>query len=327
VAMHAIGNLDWSANHQLYRFLLEIFQGATLVFVMISGYLFQHLSNKFNYYNYLTTKFKNVILPYIIISLPGVMLLLTKSEFLAENPELQGSPLWARVIFLYIYGGAQLNYVLWFVPVMTIYYLLAPIFIKFLRNPALFLSLIVLIPSAILAHRTTVQKYHHFQLAFYFLPAYMTGMLAGLYREKVRDFTDHYIIILLIAFLCVLFGHFFLTDYDGSYVQEIFSTENGVIDWIFVQKFLLFFILLYIFRRLDRFNLSALDYIATVSFAIFFLHIYVLYVYSHIIHWHQYAGNLQNLVLLLIMTISCSTFLAYLSRRFFGRTSRMLIGA
>jgi len=325
--MHCVGNLDWTANLQLFRFMLELFEGATIIFIMVSGYLFQHLSDRFDYSLYLSKKFKNVIAPYIAVSLPGILLLLTKPYFLTANPELQGSPWWERVGFLYIYGGSQLNYVLWFIPVMTIFYLLAPIFIIFLRKPAFFLSLVILIPASILAHRTSVQKYHHIHLAFYFLSAYMSGMVAGLYRENVWQFLERYILAIGAIYISVLLGHFLFTDYIGSYVSEVFSRENGLIDWLYIQKFTLFFILIYIFRRLDGVEMRSLDFLATISFAIFFLHIYVLHVYSHLVHWHQFPGNILNTLWLFLLAIGCSSLIAVVLRRALGPSSRVLIGA
>jgi peptidoglycan/LPS O-acetylase OafA/YrhL len=294
---------------------------------MISGFLFQHLSDRFNYADYLTKKVKNVIIPYIVISLPGILLLLSKPDFLAQNPELQGTAWLERVAFLYLYSGSQLNYVLWFVPVVTIYYLLAPVFMIFLRRPKLFLVLIVLIPISALEHRTNIQKYHHLEIALYFLSAYMLGMLTGLYRERILLFVDKYIYHLIFLFVFVLLGHLFLSDHVGTYVEHSFSDENGRIDWIFIQKLLLFYVLIGLFKRLENKRYPALDYIATISFAIFFLHIYVLYVYSHLIHWYQYPGNLLNLFALTVITIVFSTGIAYLSRLLFGRSSRLLIGA
>ena len=327
VAMHCVDDFDWSQNHQLYRFLVEVFQGSTVVFFMISGYLFQHLSDKFRYTGYLEKKFKNVILPYLIVSTPGILLLLSKPDFAIENPELQNAAWWLKGLFLYFYGGAQLNHVLWFVAIVSLYYLLAPLFVYFLRHPIFFFSLIVLIPISLLAHRTTTQKYHHLQLALYFLSAYMTGMVAGLYSEKVIGFSQRFMGLLVVAFLTILFGHFYLTEYVGSYVNEIFSHSAGVIDWIFLQKIVFFFILIGSLKYLDRYRFRLMDHLATVSFAIFFLHVYVLYVYSHFVHWFQYPGTLVNVVMLLTATLACSVGLAYPCRRLFGRKSRMLIGA
>lgn len=327
VAMHCVDDLDWTHDFQTYRFLVELFQGATVLFVMISGFLFQHLSARFRYPEYLKTKFRNVVLPYLVVGLPGILLLLSKPFFLEQNPELVGAPWWTQAAFLYLYGGSQLNHVLWFIPVLTIFFIFAPVFHYMLRHPAWFWTLLVLIPLSMLAHRTTVQKYHHLELAMYFLSAYMSGMLAGLYRERVIGFCEDHLTWLVAAFLAVLFGHFLLTEHVGSYVEHVFSDENGRIDWIYVQKFILFFILVTVLKKFDRVRMTAADHLASVSFAIFFVHVYVLYVFSHFTHWRAFPGSALNTLVLLALTVGCSVGLAYVARLLLGRSSRLLIGA
>ncbi len=327
VAMHCVGALDWSSNQRLYRFLVELFQGSTVLFFMISGYLFQHLSDRFDYAGYLGKKFRNVILPYLVVSTPGILLLLTKPEFAIDNPELAHAAWWVKALFLYFYGGAQLNHVLWFVAIVAIYYLLAPVFVHVLRHPRWFVVLLVLLPISLLAHRSSTQKYHHLQLALYFLSAYMSGMAAGLYAERTLAFVNRHIGAFVAVFVALFAGHLMFTDYVGSYVDEIFSTSNGLIDWIFLQKFVLFFVLIGLLRRLDAKRMAAVDYLATISFAIYFLHIYVLHVYSHFVHWTQYPGSMASLGVLLVLSLGGSVAIATASRQLFGRNSRMLIGA
>ena len=327
VVLHCLDRFDWSTNHQTYRLMLEVFQGATVDFMMLSGFLFGHLRAKYNVVHYFQNKLQNVIMPYLVVGLPGILLLLSKPYFLEQNPELQGVPLWGQAVFLYVYGGSQLNHVMWFIPVLTIYFLLAPLFMVFLKRPIWFVLLVVLIPLSMLSHRPSVQKYHHLQLALYFLPAYMSGMLAGLYQDKVVALSQKYFFWIAAAMLATLLGHFFLTDYDGSYVEEMFSTERGLIDWIFVQKFLLFFVLIALMRRFEDVRMRHVDYVATVSFAIFFLHLYVLHIYSHVVHWHLFPGSVINTLALAALITACSVGLAYIVRRLFGSSSRILIGA
>lgn len=327
VAMHCVDDFDWSNSHRLYRFLVELFQGSTVVFFMISGYLFQHLSERFRYAGYLEKKFKHVIVPYLVVSTPGIVLLLTKPEFGLENPELAGASWWLQTLFLYFYGGAQLNHVLWFVAVMSLYYLAAPLFAYCLRHPMWFLALALLIPISLLSHRPTTQKYHHLQLALYFLSAYLAGMAAGRYSERVLLWVDRHMALLVSAFVAAFVGHYWLTDEVGTYVDEAFSPKAGLIDWIFVQKFIFFFVLIGALKKLDAQRMKLVDHLATVSFAIYFLHVYVLYVYSHIVHWHQFPGSVTHVTLLLLATLVFTVAIAFVSRKLFGRRSRMLIGA
>lgn len=327
VTIHCAGYLDWSKNHELLRLVTEIFQNGTVIFFLIAGFLFQHLSDRFEYRDYLARKVTNVIVPYIVISAPGIMLLLSKPYFLQENPELQGAPWWQQVAFLYVYGGSQLNYVLWFVPVMTTFYLLAPVFMRVLKRPGWFWLLIALIPLSVIEHRTRIQKYHHLQLELYFLSAYMTGMWAGLYRDRVIAFVRRYEVALWALYLTMVFGHYLFTTHVGTYVDHVFSAEQGRIDWIFLEKMLLFFLLITLLKRFDHVPMPRLDYIATVSFAIFFVHIYVLHLYSSLTHWQQQAGSVWSLAALFALTMAGSLGIAIAARTVLGRSSRLVIGA
>ena len=51
---------------------VEIFAGGTALFIFISGFLFQHLSGKYEFKNYMSKKWTNVILPYLWTAIPGI---------------------------------------------------------------------------------------------------------------------------------------------------------------------------------------------------------------------------------------------------------------
>ncbi len=71
VACHLL--LNWDKNSKVEEFLFVFWGNGTVLFVFIAGYLFQHLSKKFEYRNYLVKKFQNIILPYFIISVPIIV--------------------------------------------------------------------------------------------------------------------------------------------------------------------------------------------------------------------------------------------------------------
>ena len=57
-------------GHSIQRINSYFLQGGTLLFIFIAGFLFQYLSYKFDYKNFLINKFKNVIMPYWITMFP-----------------------------------------------------------------------------------------------------------------------------------------------------------------------------------------------------------------------------------------------------------------
>src|SRR5688500_5818695 len=79
-AVHARGFASyWESSPDTFKFL-DTFSdpsegNGTTLFLFIRGFLFEHLSRyQFDFKKYLTQKFKNLILPYLIISLPLIWL-------------------------------------------------------------------------------------------------------------------------------------------------------------------------------------------------------------------------------------------------------------
>ena len=66
--------LDWKPGTVSEKILDAIFQNGTVLFVFIAGYLFQHLSGKYDTLDYWKKKVQYVLLPYILISTPAIIL-------------------------------------------------------------------------------------------------------------------------------------------------------------------------------------------------------------------------------------------------------------
>src|ERR1035438_6859478 len=72
VATHCITLFKWDYTGWPYQLLMCLAPNCTLFFVFISGFLFQHLSHKFQYRRYLKSRWDNVLLPYVMVSLPMI---------------------------------------------------------------------------------------------------------------------------------------------------------------------------------------------------------------------------------------------------------------
>jgi surface polysaccharide O-acyltransferase-like enzyme len=144
VSYHGIHGLQWGAeygNLEMSRALKILFSNGTLMFVFISGFLFQHLLYKYNYRNYVVTRFKLVILPYLVVSIPAVIawtFLFQKSSWGIPH-NFYSEPWWYRAGFFYISGKHMAP--LWFIPMIAIFYLLSPLFKLIDRFPIIYLSI------------------------------------------------------------------------------------------------------------------------------------------------------------------------------------------
>ena len=130
---------------------LFLFKGGTLLFVFIAGFLFQYLAYKFEYKKYLITKLKNVILPYCITMFPVAIVFAVR----LHNPEhfLYSYPPIIRFINV-MFVGQIINGPLWFVPMIAIFFLLAPVLLKLKNYRIVWFSVIICsLASTILLHR------------------------------------------------------------------------------------------------------------------------------------------------------------------------------
>jgi probable poly-beta-1,6-N-acetyl-D-glucosamine export protein len=328
VMVHCAQILTWPADdwrHELTNISLGDVSG---VFFIVAGYLFHHLSPRFEYKEYLWRKFTNVVLPFIILSIPGILHTVGYLDLPRQHPELVGLPKWMVVAFLYAYPGEQYNFPLWFIPVMATYFVVAPVFIWLLRKPSWFLAALgVFCLYSLLTARPPVTKYQHVNLLMYWLSSYMIGMAASLFRERVCDWVDKNHLALWLAWVAIVYVQFAWLDDGNTQRFQIEAASDGpILNLFFVQKAVLFFALLASFRILQHQRLLVLDMLATWSFPIFFVHAYFMKIIFDSKFGFDLLGTVMNLLVVSLLVAACSLILALLTRKVFGKGSRYIIG-
>lgn len=299
-----------------------------MLFVFISGYLFQHLSQRYVYLCYLRTKFKNVLLPYVITAMPAVLLALFHENLIGKYPQLAHTSLLFRTLWLYANGGSLITFALWFIPVISIYYLASPALIQFTRFPRLYAVLLILLPFSVLGHRPIYEYGHNFQLAIYFLPVYLLGMLFSQYRARLTPLVNSNLPLLLGGYLVIFIGHLLLSHHHGKYtVEQMFDFKHGLIDWLFIQKLFFIVLLLGALNKYSQFESSKLDYLARISFTIYFFHGYILYGFHWLLHFHSPTISAAGYALLYAGVIAICCLIATLGTKLFGKWSRSVVGS
>jgi len=329
VAGHTIDWLNWGQNKEAQNILYDVFANGTALFVFISGYLFQHLSKNFNYSDYLIKKFYNVISPYLIISVPAIVYAVFRGDPTRMYNQLKGTSKIYQIIWFYITGGAHLNYPLWFIPMIAVYFLLAPLFYLFIKHPKLYLLIIVFFPLSLIVHRPEFPNPNLFHSSIYYVSAYIMGMCTSQYREKVERIIESKLTYLVTFWFVFLILQFALSNHHGNYHQKyFFDFSNGYIDWQFLQKIFLCFPLMGILSRVDSFAASKMKYIADISLTIFFIHIYFLFFFTKVLErYHKLEGNFLNWFILFVVVILCSIFFSWVGQIALGQYSRFIIGA
>ncbi len=322
VAGHAAFTLGRAAEPRTMDLLADVLDYGTVLFLFIAGFLFQHLSASYDYRGYLSRKLRNVILPYVITLVPGIAFVLW------TNRNTGSSPL-VRVATILVTGLGTPDYPMWYVPMIALFYLAAPLFIRIVRHPRLYW---VAVPLLVLS--TVAQRPPEVQtpaIALYFLPIYIIGMWASHERARLEPLLLRIWPWLLAVWTgAVIIRFLFSSVHGGDYSRGLFSGEYGWVDWMLLMKLVLAFALVGLLQRFEGRIGGKLTFIGDISFTIFFVHVYLLFVFtlaSVAVFGAVPQGNLVSWLALTVVVVGVATAGTYVAKRVLGPRSRSLIGS
>ena len=330
VAGHCGSFFAWATHGRLEAFALDLFDNSTLFFVFIAGFLFQTTEGHFSYSDYLARKIRNVGAPYVVAIAPAIAYALLRGTHSADAEALHQLSVAEKIGYFMLYGGSTINYALWFIPVVVVFYLATPVLIAVDRLKFGYLTLLLLIPTSLWMLRPTYSHGHNLSLALYFLSTFILGMCCSRFRVPVLGFLDRYLGWVVAISLLMLAGHFLVSDHHGKYTTDApfdHQHRTGLIDWIFLQKTLIAFALLGLLRRYQRSVSGALGFLGDTSFTIYFFHLYVIYAAHWLTHFAAIEINLALYLPLLVASIVLPACLSLAARCLFPRWSRSLVGS
>lgn len=311
VFMHSIELFNWAKDTKTYDVLLLILTSTSVLFFFISGYLFQSLSDGFDYRSYLKRKFLNIILPYLILSIPAVILSVWfipqegMWDWFYDQPK-------ALQVLLFYATGKHLE-PLWFVPAVTLLYLISPLLLKIDHHPSVYWVIPLLLVLSVLIGRDGPTGPLH--KAIYMLPAYIIGMFASHYRETLRPLLQRYIWLLLAALGGVCYLLWFSEHPAGT--QILFKILISLILWTMLGK-------------VSK-TPPAISTIAYASLGIYFIHGYILgalrLVFTNIYGTpNPFPGNLAYGAAATACVILFALLIIKTVQAIVGKRSRHLIG-
>lgn len=322
VAGHAAFTLGRVAEPRTMDLLADVLDYGTVLFLFIAGFLFQHLSRTWGYRRYLGRKLSNVILPYVITLLPGIAFVLWTNR--NTDPE----PLY-RVATILVTGIGTPDYPMWYVPMIALFYLAAPLFIGIVRHPRLYWVAVPLLVFSTMAQRPPEAQIP--SIALYFLPVYIIGMWASHERARLEPLLLRTWPWLLGVFVgAVVIRFLFSPVHGGDYSRGLFSGEYGWVDWMLLMKLLLAFALVGMLQRFEARIGDRLTYIGDISFTIFFVHVYLLFAFTQAsvaLFGAVPEGSLASWFVLTVAVIGVATGGTYVAKRLLGSRSRSLIGS
>lgn len=276
------------------RISFEIFCGGTALFIFISGFLFQHLSGKYEFKNYMSKKWTNVILPYMWTAIPGILLcFLLPVRY--ENP-LEGLNPIIQIPMLLSVGRIH-NVPTWFIPMIILFFLSSWLLLKLEKKGILYKLLPIMFLITLFIQRPELEYYMVLDLSYtakwfaylkyvligyvHFFSMYVFGMFCSSHKDIIDKFWNfRWIFITLMGILASL----------NVYSSMIGGYTNGTVSKIFLTVIVLAYLKHYDEWLISHEKLNKiLDFTAKYSFGIFFVHWYVFFLYN-------YVFNLQNVM-------------------------------
>lgn len=311
VAGHSYTLAGFVPSNIFERTTANLLTGGTALFVFISGFMFHHVfSKKFNYRKFMVKKLQNVVLPYLFLSIYPIWDIIKNERFSATLGVANARD----VLLFYPITGLHLT-AYWYIPFAVVLFLASPIFLKLMNSRYKEPLIVAGIALSALIHRP-LYNINVLQSFLYFAPVYLMGMWASINKERIYEkLMNREWIFLAIAVLLAFFqGEFAsytplegLTTFpqvvEGGYVGNFHKdilVYNGI-DFMILQKVSLCFFFMVFLRRFEERSIPFLDFTARYSFAIFFLHCYL-------ILWGERLGGLPkgNILTLLLTTLGIS---------------------
>ncbi len=328
VAGHCFGISGWTFHSIPERTIANVISSGTSLFVFISGFLFhQVFYPRFHYTRFLLKKCTKVYLPYLFCASAALVLMFTTKDYFPDNFVGHSMSIWDRYVrptlLSLLTGGHFEPY--WYVPFIMIIFICSPLFIRFIhlhRTTRILLTTCCLIISALV--QRPENNIFVPQSVIFFTPIYMVGILCSMEKDWIYSFFAGKILWLIAAVFGLAFLESLVYQGAGSYHSPAFA-YNGF-DINLFQKLALCLLAMVALNRYEKSENFLLSTLAASSFAIFFIHGWIIWIIGHIEVAHGFKGNSWLLLPMSIFVYAASFGVAWTIKKLTGRYSMMLIG-
>jgi surface polysaccharide O-acyltransferase-like enzyme len=286
------------------------------------------LAYRFEYRKYLLTKLKFVVLPYLVVSLPYIYTQHHRGFGIFRPDAYPADTNVVTYVLTKCLTGEQMPIPLWFVPMISVLYLMAPLLLWLDARRWGYWTIPPLLVLASFVHRPMDQTMLR-QSVVYFLPVYLVGMWVARHMSHVMCWTRRLRWVAFALIGAILCFEVVSRPRPGALESaRAFSTEMGVFDVNNYMKLMMALVILEALQRCPPWLAPVLDRLATLSFGIFFVHFYWLYFARdlRLALDAQWPGTPLMLALLTAVTVSVSVAFLTLIKRLVGERSRFLVG-
>jgi surface polysaccharide O-acyltransferase-like enzyme len=332
VAGHSYG--AWSIDTFSEKVIANIVSGGTALFVFISGFFFHHtFYENFNLNVFMSKKVNYVLVPYLIFSVLGISYYAISTEPFPYLSQMTSHAVsswydYFQLCLSYLWTG-RITVGYWYIPFIMIVFLLSPLFILYIKLSIVVRAIIFLICLFIVSlfiHRPAFNL-SPLHSVLYFVPLYILGINCSINREQFDDFIRGKALIfgLTVILLSVLQAAYF--NVTGNFhKEELFS--YGGLDIIIFQKIALCLFLITALQHSEDKTIPSLKLLASASFAIYFLHPWVLDVMAKV-QIYRLLSDLPEIAAWLVtflLTVTISLTIAFLVKTILKNNSRSIIG-
>jgi hypothetical protein len=303
------------------RYLEFLFGDATTWFVFISGYLFNYIEQrKFKYFEYLKKKAKFVILPYLILSIIAI-----GAGIYFKRHLIMGLSPWAYIAWSLLVGGSVIT-PMWFIPMISIFFLLSPLFYRLGGSYLQYIVLLITLGISLVTSRP-IEDLNPFLTFVHFAGFYVFGLVVSANVDVISRIRNTSIATLLIVGAVFLFliasssMPLVSGDYPGGFMEGLGKFNN--------MQFGKLTLLVAVFLLFDRFlNVpnAVLKWTAQVSFGLFFMQGFFMAAFAKLIQIFVFPSPLLALGAELVWVLGGSMVAVVLAKALLGKWSRYVIG-
>lgn len=255
-----IVNISDADKYVCFKIFYSLFGSSTIFFVFISGYLSMKLFKGCGYIYFIQKKIKNVISPYLVMSIFFIIYGYVLAKITGETFGKEYSPV--GVIKMLLLGEAQPPY--WYIPFIFICFLFTPFIININRELLLKITLASLTLPVIFPRSYFPPESNHFVLLFtYFVPGYLLGFVAESYKEEFLKFIRKIQYLLVTCTVIAIISYFFIENIYYQYYQKYI---------VLYISHLCLCLLIYMHLSSCSMCTKYIDMLSKNSFTIYFIH-------------------------------------------------------
>lgn len=335
ISVHSRGFASyWVSEPEIYSFLdtfTDPSEGnGTTMFLFIGGFLFQHLTHHhFNFRKYMLQKFKNLMMPYLIISTPLVIWRFENNFYSLFLPENFDDRSVVYQVAHFIFTGSHLP-PFWFISTIILFYFTAPL-LHALDNRKFYTYGF---PVILLITFFTYRPEHNANPLFsyiHFIPVYITGMWASYFKDRILTDDPKLFISLVAIYLALCAGELAgWVNLPRNITFEYILQERALIFNVYMLKALILcFLWLSFFYLVRHKKYPVLELLGHYSFGLFFLHYFFISLSRKIFELSgaEFDFSILTYLIYFLLILMASVASVHVVKKITGQYSRYLIGS